>query len=501
MQYLPEPLDAGLASRLRGIFESAGYAEDELARLYGVSRLCQLDHNVARRGARPTPASACELLATLFLDAVWVERGVAEAILPAPDWAVIREAGLIQEEDGRLCARFHIYPSGGLLIASDRWSNPDGTPIQMNGEIVYPSINPNTQRFIDLLPGSPCDSFLDIGAGTGVGALLAARSGAREVVASDVLPSCTSYVRFNAALNGLENITAVTSDVYAALSGRTFDRIVCHPPYVPSILPRWVFYNGGEDGESITGRVVEGLPAHLRPGGLCLLQMMGSDRAGQGFESRVREWLGEAEAEFDVAFLIQTSVNVESFAARVSGNEVRSQQEFTALMELFRRLKVDGLNRGLLLLQRHKEKSRPFTVRRECPAGFGVGSWEWLLRWEAAAISRESQRILLDTPLHQGRTEAFDVRYRLEDSEWIPSEYALFAREPFVVECRAHPWMANLIALCDGRGTGREHMETLKQAGVVAAETSAAEFAEAMAGLVSGGFVEVEGFRPPRAAG
>ena len=69
------------------------------------------------------------------------------------------------------------------------------------------------------------------------------------------------------------------------------------------------------------------------------------------------------------------------------------------------------------------------------------------------------------------------------------------------MDCDEHPWMANLIALCDGCATGRDHLRVLIENGVVPRGVTEGEFARAVTALASGGFVEVEGFRPPRAEG
>ena len=135
------------------------------------------------------------------------------------------------------------------------------------------------------------------------------------------------------------------------------------------------------------------------------------------------------------------------------------------------------------------------------PVDFTRADWEWLLRWEAEAIGPDRVQRILDTPLHTGHPKSFDVRHRLENDEWAPTGYTLQIDRPFITDCDAHPWMANLIAICDGKATGRDHMKALQRGGVIPKDAPSAEFAKALTGLISGGFIEVEGFRPPRAAG
>jgi SAM-dependent methyltransferase len=105
---------------------------------------------------------------------------------------------------------------------------------------------------------------LDVGTGTGVLALLLARAGAR-VTATDLAPAAVACARENAARLGLaERIEVVEADLYPA--GR-FDVVVCNPPWLPheavTPLDRAVYDPGGR----FLARFLDGLAAHLAPGG------------------------------------------------------------------------------------------------------------------------------------------------------------------------------------------------------------------------------------------
>jgi len=74
------------------------------------------------------------------------------------------------------------------------------------------------------------ERVLDMGTGSGVNAILAARNGA-EVVAVDLNPHAVEAARANAERNGVaDHVTIEQSDLFEAVEGR-FDLVVFDPPF------------------------------------------------------------------------------------------------------------------------------------------------------------------------------------------------------------------------------------------------------------------------------
>jgi release factor glutamine methyltransferase len=112
------------------------------------------------------------------------------------------------------------------------------------------------------------ERVLDMGTGSGVNAILAARAGA-EVVGVDINPAAVEAARANAERNGVAAEFAV-SDVFSTVEG-DFDLVVIDPPF------RWFAPRDmteaavADEGYAGLGRFFAGVRERLRPGGRVLL--------------------------------------------------------------------------------------------------------------------------------------------------------------------------------------------------------------------------------------
>lgn len=146
-------------------------------------------------------------------------------------------------------------------------------------------------------------SALDMGTGSGIGAVFAARSGFR-VVGVDVAPDAVRCARINVLLNRLEDRVEVrTGDLFAPVTGERFDLVLFNPPFFRG-MPKDPSDRAWRSPD-VMERFAEGVPGCLEPEGRVLV-VLSTD--------------GEGEAM--LAALEGAGLRVAEVARRDLGNEV-----------------------------------------------------------------------------------------------------------------------------------------------------------------------------------
>jgi HemK-related putative methylase len=110
---------------------------------------------------------------------------------------------------------------------------------------------------------------LDMGTGSGVGAIVAARH-ARRVVAVDINPAAVRCARINAQINQAEDRMDVRiGDLFEPVAGQRFHLVLFNPPFLHA-QPRNQRDSAWRATE-VAGRFAAGLGDHLLPGGMALV--------------------------------------------------------------------------------------------------------------------------------------------------------------------------------------------------------------------------------------
>ncbi len=491
----PFPLVLGLGEQfaaLRSALQDLGYDEPSLERRRGVE---QSPEKARPNDAKAQPNDTLDALISLLTDGNALAEDQLRALVPAHALNALESLGVIEKmpsDPKRYYATALLYPIGHVYVASDR-PGPVDEPEQIGPDYVYPAFSTNSRRFLSCLPQSSCERMLDLCAGSGVAALLGSKS-ATHVWACDLTERCIHFAEFSRRLNGVENMTLLRGDLFEPVRGLTFDRIVSQPPYMPALTQSLIYRDGGEDGEQLLRRIVAEAPEYLSPGGRFYCFTLTSDRKSGSFEQRVRRWLGEREAEFDVI-----SVVIEMHKLREPGapgsaprHGIASEQE-----EVFIKLEATAIYFSALVIERVAAVRRGVTARTQKAAAAGSDAIEWFVNWTTRSAAPDFAAFFLDSRPRLASHLSLEIAHSVANGALVPSRFVLRSDYPFSVAAPCPPWIAMAAGACDGKTTVRELFEGFERQRVLPSGLTAAQFAASVREMVARGFLELDEFKLP----
>ncbi len=149
-------------------------------------------------------------------------------------------------------------------LARTRVYYHEGLRLQIPPGVFHPGFFFSTHFLLNYIRRQPLQqkSFLELGAGSGLIAMQAARHGA-IAYASDINPLVIEYLHRNSSMNNIP-LTIIHSDLFANIPEQQFDMIAINPPYYnkePVSAAEQAWYCG-ENGEYFF-RFFEQLPSYI----------------------------------------------------------------------------------------------------------------------------------------------------------------------------------------------------------------------------------------------
>jgi methylase of polypeptide subunit release factors len=353
---------------LKRKLENAGLDEASIAAMFGSAPNPESAALHVRRVAAADPRA---VLVQLFVLGEAVRADALEV-----DATALEAAGLVARDGDLVRAASRLTPHAGLLLAHDGKDN-EHDPDHVGG------MNSAAGTMATLTIRRPVDRALDLGTGSGLQALLAARH-AQSVVATDVNRRALRYAALNARLNGVE-LDLREGSWFEPVGDEEFDLIVANPPYVISPDTQYVFRDSGLDGDTVSRDVVRGAAAHLREGGhatiMCNWICRNADETWQPLE----EWV--AGTGCDALLLAHKPVDPFYYAARWNEPLRDDAEAFAAAIERwldsYERAGIAGIGIGAVVLRKRAGDNWHRGYGLEVPAAGAAG--EHLLRLFAAA--------------------------------------------------------------------------------------------------------------------
>ena len=403
----PQTDDPALIAGLQQELVQAGFTNDGVAQLLGEEAVAALDREQVVPGqlrileALTEPVGdategprACAVLTALWLLAVEVSPEQVDAALPQTGVLGLQRLGLAEVRPAAQgynrtpvvvpCADLRPYQiAGHRSSVADLWVTSDLSAHQLAGALPHDHVLGIGQATLTLASSThrrEAATALDIGTGCGL-QLMHLLGHCDHVTGTDVSQRALQFARFNLLLNAdaldldphrlTDRVELLHGSLLEPVAGRSFDLVVSNPPFVitprtagESETDRYVYRDGGREGDSLMAELIAELPSVLNPGGT--VQMLGNweqKTDDADWRARLREWVQGTSLH---SWFIQRDAQTPAEYAETwlrDASEERSIDEYrrryAAYLADFEARGVEQIGFGLIWLQRPQPDAAP----------------------------------------------------------------------------------------------------------------------------------------------
>ena len=313
-------------------------------------------------------------LLRLFLFAQPVERKAVRRVLKRTAMKQWIAAGLIEMKADMILPLVRLRPFWGLIVAEDLdWISDAAS--RTNAVM---GITGGTQSLSKMTVRRRSRLTLDLGTGTGIQAMLAADF-SDKVIATDLNPRALDFARFNAQLNGISNIEFVEGDLFEPVEGKTFDLIVCNPPFAVSPDFRCLYRDNPMDDDEFVQRIVHEVPRFLRKDGYAQIICHWIQSEDQNWKNRIAAWFGQTGCDAWVLRWKTTDLSTYATTWLQGYDESDSDQLRAKWMDYYEARGIGSIGSGIISMRR-SDNPRHWIRIDEAPPLLMQGCGEYIDR-------------------------------------------------------------------------------------------------------------------------
>ncbi|HUD12635.1 MAG TPA: methyltransferase [Terracidiphilus sp.] len=475
--------------RLLAFFAEAGYVEATIRKHLGPaelpSRQLRNESRLLDRTSEPTQLNA--LLRWFWLGRPQTDAQVADSV-PAEFLGLLLKCGLLKTNAGSLQGTAMLLPADGFLVAADY---PVAIERAKQEMVLWP--NPTSRFLAKFSIRRHSRATLDLGTGSGILSLIAAKF-SDKVVATDLNERAVSFARFNAKLNGVDNIEVVAGDCFAPVKDCTFDLILSNPPFFITPQQGYMFCDNPMELDGLCRRLVKEAPAYLNEGGFMQMLCEWAQVSGQPWEERLSEWLVGTGCD---AWVIKGATeNPAEYAQHrireTSQDPADDARLYDEYMTYYRERGVEAINEGLVVMRRRTGTN--WVQLEEVTKTPQEDLGELVLSTFAA---RDLLLQLKDDDSLLAVKPTLSANARLEQictqsrGQWVAESITLRLISGFPFHLALQPPVAEFLATCDGTRTADQAIQELAAVANAPLETVRRECLAMMRKLIERGFMIV----------
>ncbi|MEU5769842.1 class I SAM-dependent methyltransferase [Streptomyces asoensis] len=368
---LPSADRADVAAQLREALLAASFTADGLLELLGAPAYAALARSETVPALRATRGDTpLETLVRLFL----LQQPVAYARVAEflPVGACVESGWLVPAGEDEVAAAVDVRPYGGpdgedWFIVSDLGCAVGGAGgIGSKDEDVVLGVGGASTTLAGITVRTPVSAALDLGTGSGIQALHAARHATR-VTATDLNPRALHITALTLALSGAPAADLRTGSLFEPVrDDETYDLIVSNPPFVISPGARLTYRDGGMGGDDLCRSLVQGAGERLNEGGFAQFLANWQHVEGENWQDRLRSWVPRGCDAWIVQREVQDVTQYAELWLRDAGDHrgdrAEYQAHYDAWLDEFEARKVKAVGFGWITLRRTTAAEPVITV-------------------------------------------------------------------------------------------------------------------------------------------
>lgn len=291
--------------------------------------------------------NAANTLVRLFLLGSHVDHDICAEFLPGNLFEQLQKYEILKLEHDRVVASVVIIPVDEFLFVSDTFQVLGESEAR---EFVLPASTHAGNFLKQFTERDEVQATLDLGCGCGLHALFAAKHSAK-VVATDISERAIYYTALNAEFNGMRNIETRLGSLFEAVTGESFDLIVCNPPFVVTPGKTFVY----RDNEMVLDefcRFLVGEAHHfLRDGGKIQLLCEWVELSSESWQGRIVSWIKNCDAWILHPHPVSAAEYVAARSRDISANAAKDSS-VESWLAYFDTHGVQNIHSGLLTLRK-----------------------------------------------------------------------------------------------------------------------------------------------------
>jgi methylase of polypeptide subunit release factors len=436
---------------LRAVFKSAGFDDAAILERLDIRDFPSLKGTDVPVLLKKTGSgSALDTLIRLFLIDVPCAENTVRNAFGTLDIEGLKDAGILSmTDDGMIDAGIKIIPHRGLYIAFDR----PGILLTGLRENYVMGIGSSTLTLANVTVRKQCLNALDLGCGCGYHALLAA-SHSKKVYASDINPRALDFTRFNAALNGFDNIVCVEGDLFEPFSGQEFDLIITNPPFVISPEKRYIYRDGGLTGDELCRQIAKLAGNHLAEGGFLQMLCNWAEFEGTDWRETLSCWFENSACN---TWVIRSETrSIGTYAATwikhtEKADNLNFSERFEEWLQYYNSLGIGSIGAGIVNMRKSsggknwfRPDGAPEKMLGPCGKNIedGFKAFDFLFTADDDTMLKTKFKLSDDARLERVSAPAIEG--------WADESIKLTLAKGLVYSGGIDPVMSNMLIKCDG---------------------------------------------------